>query len=199
MKSEINIYYYDKTTTNSQLSNYYDKTTTNSLFDNAFFNLTTPGYFKTYDRILVSGAPRCPFYSITGSTDLTISKDVTIYTYTYDINKLNISGLSNYYQKDEAQEKIINHGGRGVVLFELNGCIIPKIHLSRIVGEAPISVSKYWESSDPTKDGNVGISINLYQDNIIKYATSLSSLFKPVTGNLIYIKSFKWFIACCIY
>ena len=35
------------------------------------------------------------------------------------------------------------------------------------------------KSGDPDKDGNVGISINLYQDSIIQYATSLSNLIAP--------------------
>lgn len=58
-------------------SNHSDKTTTNLLLDNAFFNVTAPGYFNLYDKILVSVAPRCRFYSITGSSNLSIYKDIT--------------------------------------------------------------------------------------------------------------------------
>ena len=59
-----------------------------------------------------------------------------------------------------------------------------------------MSVSKYYGNPDPTKNGNIGISVNLNQDSTILYATSLSNLIHPnltasntitfpLTGNLI--------------
>lgn len=77
----------------TELSYLYDKTTTVLLLDHALFNVTTPGYFKIYEKVLVSRDPKCPFYSITGSTTLNMNKDITNLTYTYGINKLNINGF----------------------------------------------------------------------------------------------------------
>lgn len=42
----------------------------------------------------------------------------------------------------------------------------------------------YWEDPNPAQDGNLGTAINLYQDNKIKHATSLSNLIRPsITGS----------------
>ena len=97
--------------------------------------------------------------------------------------------LYNYYMKNQSYiktdtsilySKIIDHGGDGAVLFEWVGePISPKNHLSRIFGEPPLVVSKYWESGDSNKDGNAGVRINLCQDKPIQYATPLSNLITP--------------------
>lgn len=79
---------------------------------------------------------------------------------------------------------MIDNGGRVAPLYEFDNGLLIKNHLSRLVGEGPILVSKYWEDPDPSQDGNVGRSINLYQDNTINYATSLLNLIHPsVTGS----------------
>lgn len=61
----------------SGVSNYYDKsqlsgvnnlincdniTAVNNKLDNVFFNTTTTRYNTLYDKVLVSGAPRCSFF-----------------------------------------------------------------------------------------------------------------------------------------
>ena len=79
--------------------NYNNITGVNSKLDASFWDFDVTGYHKIYDKVSVSGAPRCAFYYITGSSNLNVSKNSLTTTFTYDINKVNISGLSNYYDK----------------------------------------------------------------------------------------------------
>ena len=115
------------------LSNYDTTLTLNSKLDNAFYPNNSTTYKRLYEKVLVSGAPRCTFYNFSGSNDLSITKNMSDLTYTFGINN-NISGLSNYYVKAEIDPLIAytanlsnlilpdnNLTGSNKITFPLNG------------------------------------------------------------------------------
>lgn len=55
--------------------------------------------------MLVCGAPRCSFYSITGLTNSDCSKHITNFTSTFDINTLQNRGLSTYSDKKSSSSQ----------------------------------------------------------------------------------------------
>ena len=60
-----------------------------------------------YDKLTQNGLARNYFYTVTGSSNINIALNTLADpVITYDINKVNISGLSNYYDKTEIVSKL---------------------------------------------------------------------------------------------
>lgn len=54
---------------------------------------------KLYDKMMNASQPRNHFYAITGSSNLSIIRTTLVNSINFNINKLNVSCLSNYCDK----------------------------------------------------------------------------------------------------
>lgn len=76
---------------------------------NVVYNYTVTGYTEIYDKRVANGAPRAYIYFITRSSNLNVTKNSTHTNFTDDMNKLNIYGLSNDYEKTYVNTNYYTH------------------------------------------------------------------------------------------
>lgn len=83
-------------------NNYYGIEGVSLLFKSVVYDYTTFSGFRSYDKYINAGQPRNTFFGITGSSDLNISRNSLDNLISRALNKLQIRGLSNYYDKGDS-------------------------------------------------------------------------------------------------